>query len=373
MRRMRSVYRMTAEHGQTPSSDFRQKTAGQAVFFANRLKKRAKHLRKWAQRNGIYAYRIYGRDIPEIPLDADLYEDTDTGARFLHLAFYRRKEETGSAEETFWLEQMCKTAAETLAIPPGQILLKIRERQRGVSAQYEKIPGRGISFFVREAGAQMKVNLSNYVDTGLFLDHRPLRMRIRKEAAGKSFLNLFCYTGGFSIQAAAGGAAAVTSVDLSKTYLAWAQENWQRNAAQSAAFRSVRWELVCSDVSEFLYRRQKPRRWDIILCDPPTFSNSKRTAKDLDVPRDWAELCAACLSRLNPGGVLYFSSNARRLAFDPAEIPAPPGTEIRCRDIMAETVDEDFKGKRPHRCWEIRLTAVSPAAGNGPGTTAGNA
>ena len=133
---------MTAEHGQTPSSDFRQKTAGQAVFFANRLKKRAKHLRKWAQRNGIYAYRIYGRDIPEIPLDADLYEDTDTGARFLHLAFYRRKEETGSAEETFWLEQMCKTAAETLAIPPGQILLKIRERQRGVSAQYEKIPGR---------------------------------------------------------------------------------------------------------------------------------------------------------------------------------------------------------------------------------------
>lgn len=348
------------------SEDFKLKTEKQALFFANRLQKRSKHLRKWAVRNNIHAYRVYGRDIPEIPLDVDVYEDAATGERFLHVAFYQRAYETGEDAERFWLEKMTDAAAKSLSVPRGNIFTKTRKRQRGETSQYEKLRGNTVSFYVREGGSLVKVNVSNYLDTGLFLDHRELRLAIKAEAAGKTVLNLFCYTGAFSVQAAAGGAASVVSVDLSKTYLAWAQENMAKNGFISSGKRGGGrtdgdYDFVCADVMEFLespYRGER-RVWDIIICDPPTFSNSKKNRRDLDIGKDWAALCGRCLNRLSDTGTLYFSSNSKRLGFSPEKITPPPGKKITCTDITEQTTPEDFRGKKPHRCWKITFKPPS--------------
>lgn len=332
------------------------KTERQTAFFINRLKKKAKHLRRWAGRNGVHAYRIYGRDIPEVPVDVDLYENRDTGEQFLHVSFYRHASGSKTEEEDYRLKKMVEAASTALSIPPENIYIKTREKQRGEKKQYEKLGGKNISFYVEESGSSFKVNLSDYLDTGLFLDHRNLRLKVKEKACGKRVLNLFCYTGSFSVHAAAGGALSVTSVDLSKTYLARAKENMLYNGFSSGIDGS--YEFICSDVMEFLRLeelRGKTRKWDIIICDPPTFSNSKRTEKILDTGRDWAVLCNACLEKLEYGGSLYFSTNSKKLRFDREKLTPPAGTEILCKDITEESTPEDFRGKRPHRCWEITL------------------
>lgn len=342
--------------------EIRLKTEQQTEFFVNRLQKKARHLGKWASRNGIHAYRIYGRDIPEIPLDVDLYEDAFTGEKFLHISFYQYKDTTDNEDEKYRLKKLTDGASKTLSIPEKNIFIKTRKRQRGEKSQYEKLREKDLSFFVEEYGSLIKVNLSDYLDTGLFLDHRALRHKIRQKAAGKKILNLFCYTGAFSVQAAAGGAALVTSVDLSKTYLSRAKENMDKNGFISGA--RGQYEFICTDVMEFLQEKSTHRKehWDIIICDPPTFSNSKRTKNDLDTDRDWAFLCGVCLKKLSIGGTLYFSTNSKRLRFDMDKITPPTGTEILCRDITAETIPEDFRGKKPHRCWEITMKEKFPPA-----------
>lgn len=345
--------------------DTPEKTAGQAVMFANRLEKNWRHLRKWARRTGVTAYRLYDRDIPEIPLAVDLYEEDGTDRRYLHIALYERPYDKPEDAETRWMDAMKRAAADVLEIPGESVYAKIRRRQRGEDAQYEKIAATGGKIVVAEGGARFLVNLADYLDTGIFLDHRPARFMVRAEAAGKNVLNLFCYTGAFSVHAAAGGAASVTSVDLSKTYLAWAAENLKLNGfdatmeTEGDCRYKGRWPCVHADVKAFLAAaRRAGAKWDLIVCDPPTFSNSKRAVDILDINRDWAELCRNCLALLSPGGILYFSSNSRALKFESELIGgAAARGDIAITDLSDKSIPEDFRNRNIHRLWKF----VAPA------------
>ncbi len=335
-------------------------------MLANRLEKTAKHLRKWARRTGVSCYRLYDKDIPEIPLAIDRYESATGEEIFLHIALYARPYDKPDDEEEAWMDEMKSAAADVLGIPKNRVFTKIRKRQRGESSQYEKLSDRAheASIVVAEGGSRFLVNLSEYLDTGLFLDHRPARMLVREEAKGKRVLNLFCYTGAFSVHAAAGGAQSVTSVDLSATYLSWAAKNLALNGFQAVppdrltgreTDEKSPFPCVRDDVKSFLARaKRESRRWDIIVCDPPTFSNSKRTADTLDVNRDWVDLCRDCLSLLSPGGTLLFSTNSRSLKFDPALIggaASKPGMKVT--DLSSWSIPEDFRDKKMHRLWRF--------------------
>lgn len=326
----------------------------QAEYFRNRVAKNEKNLRKWARREGIAAYRLYDRDIPEIPLSLDLYvasrqqpeglhpAGTDQPSRFLCLALYDRPYEKDETEEAGWLDLMAKSAGELLDVKPDAIFVKTRKRMRGLE-QYEKLGGRGSELIVREHGLSFIVNLSDYLDTGLFLDHRPLRARVRAEAEGKRVLNLFSYTGSFSVHAAAGGADSATSVDLSRTYLDWAGRNLGLNG-----FSGDRYPLVREEARAFLSgAARRGEKWDLIIADPPTFSNSKASPEDFDVNLDWPSLVSACLGLLAGNGVLYFSTNSRRLKWDPSLV------EGKAEDITESSIPPDFHDKKIHRAWRI--------------------
>ncbi len=329
------------------------KTLRQAEMLANRLAKRDKHLRKWAKRIGTDAYRVYDRDIPEIPLLVERYGDSAAGA------LYERPYEKDDAEEDRWLQAMSVAAAEALGIPRERMFLKRRKRQRGLD-QYERITQDNRSTTVSEGGLAFRVNLSDYLDTGLFLDHRKTRSLVRQEAAGKRVLNLFCYTASFSVYAASGGAAEVDSVDLSNTYLDWGAENFALNGLETVSTdpRDLvgrkrlpgRFRLIRADVLRFLAGAVEAGiLWDLIVLDPPTFSNSKKMEGTLDIRRDHRSLIASCLSVLAPGGALWFSTNARGFSLS---ADAFPGVQIS--DISAATLDEDFKDRAPRSCYTLR-------------------
>jgi 23S rRNA G2069 N7-methylase RlmK/C1962 C5-methylase RlmI len=308
----------------------------QAEYFRNRLLKNARLLRRWAKAEGIEALRLYDRDIPELPLALDRYGDA------LLLALYERPYEKDEALEAEWLELMALTASQALDLSRDSVFMKKRRRQRG-SGQYEKIESERAERIVHEGGLSFIVNLSDYLDTGLFLDHRPLRSMLREEASGADVLNLFAYTGSFSVYAAAGGAASVTSVDLSNTYLAWASRNLDLNG-----FSGPRYPLLRRDAIAFLRSSAASgTTWDIIVADPPTFSNSKAAERDFDVNEDWPQLLSACARVLRPGGRLYFSSNSRKLKWDGARAPCP------WEDISAPSIPQDFRDKKTHRCWRL--------------------
>ncbi len=237
---------------------------------------------------------------------------------------------------------MASAAGEKLAIPPENIFLKRRRRQRGTD-QYERTSEAGPRITVSEGGCKFLVNLSDYIDTGLFLDHRITRGMVRDEAAGKRMLNLFAYTGAFSVYAAAGGAVATTTVDLSNTYLDWARANFRLNEIEGDAHRFVR-----SDAIAFIRDHAPGPQYDLAVVDPPTFSNSKSTESVFDIQRDYAELLAGLTKLMSPGGVIYFSTNFKRFKFDESVLPAAAP-----REISKQTVPEDFRNKRIHRCWRI--------------------
>ena len=319
-----------------------EKIENQAEMFANRLKKRFRHLKKWAKRTGAGGFRLYDRDIPEIPLVLDIYGDVISGA------LYKRPYEKDENEEAVWLDVMRASAAQALGLTQENIIIKCRERQKGKS-QYEKIAGEGLIRIIDEGGLKFKVNLSDYLDTGLFLEKRALRRAVREDSAGKRVLNLFCYTGSFSVYAAAGGASggavATDSVDLSNTYLGWAKENFILNGLQSDKHRLIR-----SDVSLFLKKAAAAKmRWDMIILDPPAFSNSSMAIADIDLRRDYGDLLAACLVLLSSGGKLIFSAGARSFKATAAEIETAlaerfPG--ITVTDLSDKYIDEDFHGKK---------------------------
>ncbi|MDR1127910.1 MAG: class I SAM-dependent methyltransferase [Treponema sp.] len=339
-----------AEAGAAPEP---AKTGAQAEMLANRLRKRRRHLGKWARRTGAGLYRLYDRDIPEIPLVLDWYGDAVSGA------LYERPYEKDGAGERLWLSAMKDAVSAALEIPPDRIILKERRRQRG-GAQYGPLGGRGFFRDVREGGLAFRVNLSDYLDTGLFPDRRLLRAKIREEAGGKRVLNLFSYTCSFSVYAAAGGAVSVDSVDLSRAYLDWGKLNFELNGFKggeidprdlgAGAFARTGlppFRFIRGDALRFLPEAERAAlRWDIIILDPPTFSNSKKMRGFLDIRRDYRELVRGCLGLLAPRGKLFVSVNARSFKLDR---DAFPGAEIT--DLTEKLRDEDFRGKRVPACW----------------------
>ena len=323
--------RLPAAFGHLPPKAYEQ-----AQLFRSRLLKRARHLRRWPTRQGITCFRLYERDIPEIPLVVDRYED------HLHLAEYERPHDRDPAQHGNWLDLMAETAAQTLEVSPERVFFKRRGRQRGAE-QHQRLAEQRYEIEVGEGGLRFIVNLSDYIDTGLFLDHRITRSMVREGSSGKDFLNLFAYTGAFTVYAAAGGAATTTTVDWSHAYLDWARRNLALNGFDGPAHRRVR-----SDAMEFLLRHPVRPSYDLAVVDPPTFSNSKRSDADWDVQRNYAPLLNHLLPLMKPGGVIYFSTNFRRFKFDPAAVPVS-----RVHEISSQTVPADFRNRRIHRCWKI--------------------
>lgn len=331
------------EETATPSAPIGEKKRGiddQLGDFRRRLAKRFKHLAKWARRQNLEAFRVYDRDIPEIPLAIDWY------AGWLHAAEYDRPHERTEIEHEVWLDRMVEAAASELGVPPGRSFLKARRRQRGTS-QYEKVAERKAVLTVREGDLAFEVNLSDYVDTGLFLDHRTTRSLVRGDAAGKRVLNLFSYTGAFSVYAAAGDARETVSVDLSNTYLDWTRTNLARNGFTDAG----RHRTVRDEARAYLLHRARRGEapYDLVVVDPPTFSRSAKSEVPWDIERDHAELLGLVADNLAPDGVVYFSTNFRRFHLATDALAA----RYAIREITNRTIPEDFRDRRPHRAWRL--------------------
>ena len=372
-----------------------EKNAYQAELFSNRLKRKYKELRKQMRKNRISCYRLYDRDIPEVPVSLDLYEFLPDGvdsvmeaARFMAdqnerlsandpaiekeikertravLYLYERPYEKSEEEETLWLDAMAKAAADILGIDKSHIIKKSRgHKSHKEDEQYQKNDSQiAIEGLVQEQGQLFRVDLTSYLDTGLFFDHRPLRATVRDTSSKKRVLNLFCYTGSFSVYAAQGNASYVESVDLSNTYLAWAKDNMKLNGFTD----KKKYDFTRADCQVFLQEKAVAAKggkladeelYDLIILDPPTFSNSKATNDVLDINRDWPQLVKDCLNILAPGGTLYFSTNSEKIKFDISKIPpkTAAGSQFTWKEITEQTISADFAGKKPHKAWEFKL------------------
>lgn len=383
----------------------------QAELFTNRLRKKYKELRKWARKNRISCYRLYDRDIPEVPLSLDLYEFLPENisspiecAKFISLQneklsandstveieiksrtyavlyLYERPYEKDAGEEGIWLGKMAEASSDVLGIDVSHIFTKQRKKQKGLS-QYEKDENSAVKTgIVQEQGQLFKIDLSSYLDTGLFFDHRPLRSSVREECGGKRVLNLFCYTGSFSVYSAMGGAAFVESVDMSNTYLNWAKDNMSLNGfTDKKRFVFTRGDCIqilkdkaadinksaglaeayVGQISNSSCSTKDALGYDIIILDPPTFSNSKKTFNVLDINRDWSSLCADCISLLNDGGILYFSTNSTKLSFDENLLREKLGNDvdIQCFDKTSSSIPKDFEGTKCHKLFKIEKLA----------------
>jgi 23S rRNA (cytosine1962-C5)-methyltransferase len=306
-------------------------------MFRNRLTKMYRHIARTARRQAVTCYRIYDHDLPEFPFCIERYEDK------LYLAEYQRRHGMTEEEHREWLESCIPTISEILETPDEQIYFRERRRKAGRQDQYEKLASEQEFFIVKEAGLSFRVNLTDYLDTGLFLDHRITRGMVRQEAAGKKMLNLFCYTGSFSVYAAAGGATTIDSVDLSKTYLGWAEANMALNGPVDP--RTHR--FIHADVKQWL-DEGPPGGYDLVVMDPPTFSNSKRMKDFLDIQRDHAELINKTLRAMNEGGILYFSTNYRKFQLETEKL-----TAASVKDITGATTPFDFQGKLFRWCYKI--------------------
>ena len=309
-------------------------------MLADRIAKRFRHLAKWSRRTASPCFRVYERDIPEYPLVVDWY-DGDV-VMWLHP---RRKDETPEQQEAFAASSI-QQVKDALRVDDARLFVKHRQRQRGL-AQYERASTEGVTRIVEEHGLRFEVNLSDYLDTGLFLDHRTTRQFVRERARGLRVMNLFAYTGAFTVHAIAGGAAATLTVDMSNTYQEWTRRNLDLNGFG----RRREDHLEAADCLGFL--EAGPRRgeaYDIIVVDPPTFSNSKRMeVSSFSVDRDWGSLIALVLPWLSVRGQIWFSTNSRSFKGDPAALPEGVGM----REITRYTVPEDFAGGTPHRAYII--------------------
>jgi len=304
--------------------------------FANRLQKVNRHISKWARRQAITCFRIYDQDMPEFPFCIDRYGE------YLHIAEYKANHKMTDEEHDEWLQKCMNTISATLQVAPENIYLKERRRLSRRTEQYEKVSLESKLIVAEEQGLKFRVNLTDYLDTGLFLDHRPLRKTFREEAKDKNVLNLFSYTGAFSVYAAAGGAKAVTTVDLSNTYLQWARENMELNGLMNKHH-----SFIQSDVMLFL--KQEPKElYDLVFVDPPAFSNSKKMKGTWDTQRDHSTMLYYILKQVKLGGTIYFSNNLR--GFYP-QFENLVASEIK--DITLQTIPEDFRNKQIHHCYKI--------------------
>lgn len=302
----------------------------------NRLLKNLKQRQKWAKRQGIEAYRLYDADLPEFALAVDLYPGC------LHVQEYAPPKDIPEEKSRQRLMHALAILGEVTGLPAESIVLKQRQRQKG-RQQYERQAERGEFFTVQEFGVSLNVNLHDYLDTGLFLDHRPTRHWIQQQAKGKRFLNLFCYTGAATAHAAVGGAAQTTSVDLSRTYLNWAKDNLRLNGLVPGGHH----RFIQADC--LLWLAENREQFDLIFLDPPTFSNSARMSDTLDIQRDHPALLKDAMAALAADGVLVFSNNFRRFKLDQSIIE-----QYDVKEVTHLTVPEDFKRKRPHQCWLLR-------------------
>jgi 23S rRNA G2069 N7-methylase RlmK/C1962 C5-methylase RlmI len=308
----------------------------QAEMLANRVKKTHRHLAARFDKRGVGAYRLYDRDIPEIRAVVDWYEG------HLVMAEYARTQTDAIGD---WLEQMAAAVGAALAIPSEKIHLRTRRTRPADGERYTRQGQGGARLEVREQGLKFLVNLDDYLDTGLFLDHRETRARVRAEAQGARFLNLYAYTGSFTVYAADGGAIESDSVDASGPYLDWARDNLTLNGLASPAHR-----LAKQDARAFLYAAARAgKKYTLCVLDPPSFSDRGGGRAALDVQRDHRALVEETLAVLQKGGVLYFSTNHQR--FEPRLGGLAGAAE--CREITAETIPEDFRNKTVHRAWRI--------------------
>jgi 23S rRNA (guanine2445-N2)-methyltransferase / 23S rRNA (guanine2069-N7)-methyltransferase len=315
-----------------------------AQMFANRLAKNLDRASAWAKREGVSCFRAYDADMPEYAFAIDLYQSDPAGSagRWLYVQEYAPPATVDKDRARARREEAISVLTEVTGLESGAIYWRTRRPQKGKS-QYEAIAEVDERVVVEEGGLKFLVNFTDYLDTGLFLDHRKTRARIRKLAQGKRFLNLFCYTGAATVHAAAGGAASTTSVDMSRTYVDWAKRNLAINGLSGSH------EFIQDDCLAWLAEgRGGP--WDLIFLDPPTFSNSKRMEREFDVQRDHVELIRATLKRLAPGGLLLFSTNFRKFKLDAGALK-----DLQVRDITKGTIPFDFaRDPKVHACFEIR-------------------
>lgn len=306
-------------------------------MFRNRLSKVYKHRSRQAKRMQLSCYRIYDHDLTEFPFCIELYEDK------IYLAEYLRRHGMTDEEHDLWLDNCLTIIGEITGIGSTQIYVRQRKRMSHREGQYEKMDTQQEFFTIIENGLKFLVNLTDYLDTGLFLDHRITRRLVKEQCENKRVLNLFCYTGSFSVYAAAGGASTVTSVDLSKTYLNWAEDNFVINHYKDAA----KYRFHHADVKQYL-KILAPNSFDLVIMDPPTFSNSKRMKDFLDIQRDHVELINDVLAATTEKGIIYFSTNFSKFVLEQDQIKA---SEIK--DITKATTPFDFEGKLKRWCYRI--------------------
>jgi len=307
------------------------------IMFRNRLEKVYRHLGKQAKRMGITCYRLYDHDLPEFPFCIEIYEQN------VYLAEYKRRHGMNEDEHDEWIKRSIVVICEILKVSDENIFLKLRQKKPGRLGQYQKTGGKQSEFIVEENKLQFIVNLSDYLDTGLFLDHRVTREKVRGEAKHKRVLNLFSYTGSFSVYAASGEANEVVTVDLSNTYLDWAKRNMQLNDFVDLS----KYKFIQADVLQF-FNSVPENYFDVIILDPPTFSNSKRMEDILDIQRDHVRLINDCLRILRSNGKIYFSTNYKKFVFEKASIQSSS-----IKDITKQTTPFDFEGRINRICYLI--------------------
>ena len=317
-----------------------------AIEFANRLKKNFKKLSKWAKQNAITCYRVYDADLPEYAAAVDIYQGEQT---WINVQEYEPPKTIDQHKADQRLAGLLAEIPQVLGVNSDQVFLKIRKKQRSTD-QYEKHDDQGRFHIIEEGGCKLLVNFEDYLDTGLFLDHRPIRLLIQQQAKNKRFLNLFAYTGSATVHAVVGAAKSTTTVDMSNTYIEWAKKNMALNK------NTGEHEFIQADCLEWLANEAKEldgRQYDLIFLDPPTFSNSKRMDDVFDIQNDHVQLIKNAIALLATEGVLYFSTNFRRFKID-----LPGLSELSVVDISAKTIPEDFsRNPRIHYCWKITHAA----------------
>lgn len=325
------------------SSTLSEMTDENAEMFANRLRKNLKKLTKWAKKQAINCYRVYDADIPEYAVAIDLYYGEQL---WVNVQEYDPPKSVAPHKANQRLGTVMAEIPKILDIDKSQVFLKIRRKQKSTT-QYEKLANTGHFHAVEEQGCRLLVNFQDYLDTGLFLDHRPIRWLIQQQAKDKRFLNLFAYTGVASVHAAIGGAQSTTTVDMSNTYLDWAKQNFALNNLTGDH------QFIRADCLEWLQQQSednKAGQYDLIFLDPPTFSNSKRMEGHFDIQRDYVQLIQHALSLLSKTGVLYFSTNFKRFKLDADLFPSAV-----FENISDKTVPEDFaRNPKIHYCWKIQ-------------------
>lgn len=339
--------------GRLPSVDPAKRESPGAQMFANRLRKNLDALGKWARREEVHCYRAYDADMPEYAFAVDLYGDGE-GERWAFVQEYAAPATVAEEKVRSRRAEAVSVLPEALGLDAERIWFRTRRKRKGLD-QYTKVAEQEEFHEVSEGGLRFLVNFDDYLDTGLFLDHRPTRARLRALASGQRFLNLFGYTGTASVYAAAGGATSTTTVDLSRTYLDWARRNLVLNG-----FDGREHVLVQADALDWL-QHAPAGGWDLVFLDPPTFSNSKRMDGTLDVQRDHIGLLSQTARLVAPGGLLVFSTNYTRFELDHAALPG-----LRIEDISQATIPKDFeRNARIHRCYLIRH-APADAGAAGP-------